>query len=69
MQLSEELQCFEVLSGLNGFVVEIFDDLMNYALILPLRLRASETLIFSLKGRCRGVELVNSAIRKCIIAL
>lgn len=62
-------QCFELLSGLNGFLAEIFDDLMNDVLILQLRLIASETFISSLEGRCSSVELLNSAIRKCIIAL
>lgn len=69
MQFYEEPQCFELLSGLNGFLAEIFDDLMNDVLILQLRLIGSETFISSLKGRCRTVELLNRAIRECIIAL
>lgn len=60
-------QCFELLSGLNGFLAEIFDDLMNY--VLQLKLIAFETFIFSLKGRYKGVELFSSPIRKCIIAV
>lgn len=53
-------RCSELLSRFNGVLAEIFDDLMNYVLILQLRLMGSETFIFSLKGRCREVELFNS---------